>query len=195
MTFWDLGTNDLMTVWFAQLIHGELYFIDYHESSGEGWEFYAKMLQDKGYVYKAHYFPHDGNKRVRGAQIYTDRQLAEQSGIRPIKVIPVTLSVAGDIRNYCKPALALCSFDEEACAVGIMHLDNYRKKWDKVGGMFTQEPLHDNSSHGADAFRTGAVAFKKNLFIESASNLQSTRKVLTSTSGIARGKVKLGRTS
>lgn len=195
MTFWDLGLNDLMTVWFAQLIHGQLYFIDYHESSNEGWEYYAKMLQDKGYVYKAHYFPHDGNKRVRGAQVYTDKQLAEQSGIRPIKVIPVTTSVAADIRNYCKPALVMCTFDEEKCAVGIMHLDNYRKKWDKAGGMFTQDPLHDEASHGADAYRTAAVAFKKNLFNEVATNTQSTRKVLTSTSNIQRNKVRLGRTS
>jgi hypothetical protein len=183
-----------MSVWFGQLIHGELYFIDYHESSNEGWEYYAKMLQDKGYTYKCHYFPHDGNKRVRGAQVFTDRQLAEQLGIRPIKVIPVTTSVFADIRNYCKPSLPMCTFDEEACAVGIMHLDNYRKKWDKVTCMFTETPLHDESSHGADAYRTAAVAFKKNMLNDNHAPV-ATRKVLTTTSGIARNKVRLGRTS
>lgn len=195
MTFWDLGLNDQMSVWFAQLIHGELYFIDYHESSNEGWDYYAKLLQDKGYTYKCHYFPHDGNKRVRGAQVFTDRQLAEQLGIRPIKVIPVTNSVYADIRNYCKATLPMCTFDEEKCSVGITHLDNYRKKWDKVASMFTEEPLHNEASHGADGFRTAAVAFKKNMLNELIAAAASTRKVLTSTSNIQRNKVRLGRTS
>lgn len=162
-TFWDLGLNDQMSIWFAQYIRGELYFIDYHESSNEGWEYYAKLLQDKGYIYDTHFFPHDGNKRVRGAQVFTDRQLAETLGIRPIKVIGVTSSVFADIRNYCKPSFALCTFSEEGCAVGISHLDNYRKKWDKQTGMFTEEPLHNEASHGADAFRTAAVALKTGL--------------------------------
>jgi hypothetical protein len=196
LTFWDLGLNDQMSIWFAQLIHGELYFIDYHESSNEGWEYYAKILQDKGYVYRRHYFPHDGNKRVRGAQVFTDRQLAEQLGIRPISVIPVTTSVFADIKNYCKPALPLCTFNDMLCGVGIMHLGNYRKKWDKVGGMFTETPLHDEASHGADAFRTAAVAFKKGMLNESEGRaVASARKVLVSSSNIKREKIRLGRTS
>jgi hypothetical protein len=159
-TFWDLGLNDQMSIWFAQHINNQLYFVDYHESSGEGWEYYAKMLQDKGYIYDTHFFPHDGNKRIRGAQVFTDRQLAETMGIRPIKVVPVTSSVFADIRNYCKPAMFQASFDVEKCHIGITHLDNYRKKWDKVAGMFTETPLHDSASHGADAYRTAAVALK-----------------------------------
>ena len=159
-TFWDLGLNDQMSIWFGQVINGELIFIDYHESSNEGWEYYAKLLQDKGYVYDTHFFPHDGNKRVRGAQVFTDKSLAETLGIRPIKVVPVTKSVSNDIRNYCRPALYACQFDIEACAVGINHLDNYRRKWDDKNSMFTEDPLHDVSSHGADAYRTAAVALK-----------------------------------
>jgi hypothetical protein len=159
-TFWDLGLNDQMSIWFGQIVRGEPVFIDYHESNNEGWEYYAKILQDKGYVYDTHFFPHDGNKRVRGAQIFTDRQLAESMGIRPIKVVPVTSSVFADIRNYCKPFLPTCLFDVEKCHAGINHLDNYRKKWNKQDSMFMEEPLHDDSSHGADAFRTAAVAFK-----------------------------------
>ena len=159
-TSWDLGLNDMMSVWFFQYIHGELYFIDYHESSNEGWEFYVKMLKEKDHNYQTHYWPHDGNNRVRGAEVFTDKKLAGQLGIRPIEVIPVTKSVALDIRNYCKPTLPLCFFDEEACAIGITHLDNYRKAWDKVGGMYKDSPLHDDSSHGSDGFRTAAVALK-----------------------------------
>ena len=159
-TAWDLGLNDLMTVWFFQYIDGELYFIDYHESSNEGWEYYAKMLKEKDHLYEKHLFPHDGNKRVRGAEVVTDKQMATQQGIRPIEIIPVTKSVAQDIKNHCITTLPLCYFDENACSAGIVHLDNYRKKWDKTVSMYSQEPLHDEASHGSDAFRTAAVALK-----------------------------------
>lgn len=162
-TEWDLGLNDMMSIWFSQLINGEKYYIDYHESSNEGWEFYAKLLTEKGYVFVGHLFPHDGNKRIRGAKVTTDKQMAEELGIRPIIVVGVTPSVDTDIRNYCKPTLPLCYFDEEKCAIGINHLDNYRRKWNAQQGMFTQEALHDEASHGADGFRTGAVALKKGL--------------------------------
>lgn len=164
-TIWDLGLNDQMSIWFFQFINGELYFIDYHESSNHGWEFYAALLTEKGHIYECHYFPHDGNKRIRGATVTTDRQMAEQLGIRPIKVVPVTSSVDKDIRNYCKPTLPLCYFDEENCSVGINHLDNYRKTWDKQASMFTDTPLHDEASHGSDAFRTGAVALKTGMLV------------------------------
>lgn len=162
-TCWDLGLNDMMTCWFFQLIHGELFFIDYHESSNEGWEFYAKMLTEKGHVYECHLWPHDGNKRVRGAVVTTDREMAGKLGIRPIKIVPVTKSVSNDIRNYCKTTLPLCYFDEENCSIGINHLDNYRKKWHQATSMFMDEPLHDEASHGSDGFRTGAVALKTGL--------------------------------
>lgn len=159
-TAWDLGLNDMMAVWFFQFIHGELYFIDYHESSNEGWEYYVKMLTEKGHIYEKHFWPHDGNKKVRGAEVFTDKQLASTLGIRPIEIIPVTKSVALDIRNFCKTTLPLCYMDQESCAVGINHLDNYRKKWDKQASMYRDEPLHDEASHGSDAFRTAAVALK-----------------------------------
>ncbi len=163
-TAWDLGLNDLMTIWFFQYIDGELYFIDYHESSFQTWEYYAKLLAKKDHVYEMHLFPHDGNKRVRlGDEIATDKQLAEKQGIRPIKIVPRTASVDNDIRNYCKTTLPLCYFDEENCGTGLNHLDNYRKVWSAKDSMFMSEPLHDEASHGADGYRTAAMAFKRGI--------------------------------
>jgi hypothetical protein len=46
---------------------------------------------------------------------------------------------------------------------GIVHLDNYKRKWSKTDGMFMEEPLHDEASHGSDAYRTAAVAYRKGL--------------------------------
>jgi len=160
-TWWDLGTNDLMTCWFYQKINGKHCFIDYFEDSNEGWDYYAKILSGKGYNYARHNFPHDGNKRMRGKQLFTDKQCAIDVGISPIKITPRTSNTYNDIINFCKPVLKNCWFDEEKCATGILHLDNYRKKWNKQDSMFMKEPQHDEASHGSDSFRTFAVNAEK----------------------------------
>ena len=46
-------------------------------------------------------------------------------------------------------------------AGGIKALGGYRKDWNEKLGAFRNEPRHDWASHGADAFRTGAVGFKE----------------------------------
>lgn len=156
-TYWDLGHNDLMTCLFYQFIDGQHRFIDYHEANNEGWAYYANMLQRKGYNYIRHYFPHDGNRRMRGAVLQSDREVAQGQGIRPIEVTNRTKDVWKDIQQHCKPMLRQTWWDEERCAQIILHLDNYRKKWSKADSMYMQEAVHDDASHGCDAFRTWAV--------------------------------------
>jgi hypothetical protein len=58
-TFWDLGVDDSMTIWFGQFIGKETRWIDYYENSGMGLAHYAKILKEKPYVYGDHYMPHD----------------------------------------------------------------------------------------------------------------------------------------
>ena len=48
--------------------------------------------------------------------------------------------------------------DESKCAKLIMRLDNYRRRWDRVNAMWMNEHVHDEASHGADAFRTFCIA-------------------------------------
>lgn len=159
-TFWDIGLNDLMTVWFFQHIGDKYRFIRYAEGQNEGWEYYANLLRSTGYVFGTHYWPHDGNKRILGAQVITGKQVAEGLGIRPITIVPRTNDVSADIRNHCKPVLPRCWFDEANCAAGIKHLDAYRKEWDERLGVWKESPLHNDASHGCDAFRTFAMGYR-----------------------------------
>lgn len=160
-TYWDIGqAADQMSILFYQEIQKRRCFIDYHESSGQGWDFYAKLLADKDYNYEKHYFPHDGNKRIVGNVILTSKQLAMAAGIKPIQVLNVTKSVHDDIRNYCKPILPMCWFDESKCDLLIKRLDNYRRRWDNINSMWLNDAVHDEASHGADGFRTYAVSEK-----------------------------------
>lgn len=156
-TWWDLGTNDLMTIWFTQFINNKHCFIDYEEASEQGWSYYANLLLSKGYNYKQHGFPHDGNKRMRGKELFTDKQMAEDCGIRPIIITPRTANAHQDVINHCQPILANCWFDEVKCEKGLNHLDNYRRKWHKQSSMFLKEHEHDEASHGSDSYRTFAM--------------------------------------
>lgn len=157
-TFWDIGgARDQFSIGFYQYISKQHRFIDYHESNGQGWNFYAKLLNDKGYAYDKHYLPHDGRQRKVGLEVYTNQELAEQAGIRPIEIVPVTKSVYDDIRNFCKPILPMCMFDESKCALLLNRLNSYRKRWDDINGMWMNDAHHDEASHGADMFRTFAV--------------------------------------
>jgi len=56
--------------------------------------------------------------------------------------------------------LGRCWFDEKRCADGLRALSYYRCEYDEDKRVFKDRPLHDWSSHGADAFRYFAVAWR-----------------------------------
>jgi len=158
-TFWDLGIDDSMTIWFMQTIGQELRFIDYHEGSGEGFAHYAGILQDKKYIYGDHFAPHDIEVREL-ATGKSRKEMAKKLGIN-FKVAPKLL--IDDGINAVRSVLNRCWFDKDKCSRGVQALKNYKHEWDDKNMVYRKSPLHDWSSHGADAFRTFAVGFKKKL--------------------------------
>ena len=160
-TFWDLGKgSDYTAIWFFQKVGNDYRFIDYHESWNEGWDFYAKLLNSKPYVYAEHVLPWDGNMKIAGKQMTTIRQMLWELGVHPTRCVPKTTDVWLDIKNHCKAVLPRCKFDAKKCKAGINALDNYRKEWDDKLGQWKNKPRHDESSHGCDAFRTFALGFQ-----------------------------------
>jgi hypothetical protein len=70
-------------------------------------------------------------------------------GVRPINV-----GVAQDPEeriNAGRAMIPVTWFDEEKCAGGLNRLRAYRKRWNKATRSYAG-PLHDEASHGADAF-------------------------------------------
>ena len=88
------------------------------------------------------------------------KQDLEKLGVRPIRVLPRTTDLWQDIKGNCKSTLPRCFFDEQNCAKGIRHLDNYRKEWDDRLAQWKDKPRHDESSHCADAFRTFVMGYQ-----------------------------------
>ena len=156
-TAWDLGIDDSMTIWFFQVIGQEFHFIDYYENSGEGLSHYAKVMQDKKYVYGKHYAPHDIMVRELG----TGKSRYEVAKGFGISFIPAPALEIDDGINAARQIFSQCWFDLDKCHRGINCLKNYRKEWDEQNKVFKNKPKHDWASHGADAFRRFAVGYRK----------------------------------
>ena len=64
--------------------------------------------------------------------------------------------------NAARMLIRKCYFDAKRCAKGLLALKAYQRKWDAKNKVYNQTPLHDWSSHGADAFRTLALNLDEN---------------------------------
>lgn len=158
-TFWDLGIDDDTAIWFVQFIGSEIRVIDYYYNHNQGLNHYAKVLQDKPYVYGSHWFPPDVKQRMQGATISTRYDiLCDILGSRLINVVEPHLVTDG-IASV-KSILPLCRFNEATAESGLKSLENYRQKYDERIKKYSDTPLHDWSSHAADAFRYMAVAYR-----------------------------------
>lgn len=152
-TAWDLGMDDYMSIWFAQIVGGEIRLVDYYENQNEGLEHYVRYLKEKPYNYAEHLFPHD----VRVRELSTGRsrfEALQEMGIEPT-VVP-KLDVEDGI-NAVRQILSRCWFDQSKTFYGVECLRQYCKRKDRLTGMFLPKAKHDKFSHGADAFRTLAT--------------------------------------
>ena len=154
-TAWDLGMADSTVVWFVQehACSGEIRVIDVLKGEGEGLVWYVKQLQDRNWIWGNHYFPHDVKVRELGIGQSRIEFLAGH-GLRAT-VCP-DLSIEDGIQAV-RLLLPRCWFDRDKCATGIEALKLYRRKFDEHGQEFSVRPLHDWTSHYADAFRYFAV--------------------------------------
>ena len=154
VTAWDLGIGDSTSIWFAQYVGQEIRVIDYYENSGVGLDHYAKELSSKNYHYMDHILPHD----VQVKELGTGKSRLEtlhNLGIQDVTIAP-KLGIEDGIQA-ARSMLNRCWFDEEKCNRGIEALRQYRREFDEKNKTWRGRPLHDWTSHGADAWRYLAV--------------------------------------
>ena len=156
-TWWDLGIGDSTAIWFSQRAGLERHFIDYYECSGEGLAHYAKALQDRDYIYGTHWAPHDIEARELGTG-KSRLEVARGLGLS-FKVAP-RLAVEDGIEAV-RNLLPRAWFDAERCRQGLRALKSYHRDFNERRQSYLPHPVHDWASHGADAFRTGAVTLKE----------------------------------
>jgi phage terminase large subunit len=158
-TWWDIGTGDPTAIWFTQNIGREVHVVDYYENSGAGVgiDFYAKHLQTMPYVWGEHHGPHDLEAHMFAANGKSTREVAAMLGLR-FKVVD-KLDKQSQI-NAARSFMKRCYFDKKKTERGINALMSYHYKWDDKRKCFGDEPYHDWSSNGADAFQYLAVGHK-----------------------------------
>jgi len=156
-TAWDLGVADHSSIIFFQQKGTAVQIIDYHEERGHGLPHYIQLLNEKPYIYKEHYAPHDievqefGNGKTR-------REIAYQLGVR-FKVVP-KLPVEEGIHAVTM-LLNRCWIDTDHCKSLIDALRHYHRKYIDKNRMFRSKPVHDWSSHACDAMRYLAVGLQE----------------------------------
>lgn len=157
-TFWDLGRADKTSIWFAQIVGFEFRLIDFYENRGFALQHYLDVLAartaEQGYAYGEHWLPHDAQNELLASERTIEQQMWAAG--HEVRITP-RLTVAAGI-DAARQLFARCWFDEERCADGLQGLRNYRYDVDEKTQAFSKNPLHDEASHAADAFRYFAVA-------------------------------------
>jgi hypothetical protein len=160
-TAWDIGTGDYTAIWFFQVLHGKIGLVGYYQNTGEGVPFYVAKLREmkerRGWTYGEHWYPHDAEVQEWGSGRTRVEQLIEAK----LKPRIVRHHHVDDGINAAREIFGKCWFDEEECADGLKALRNYRKDWDEEHAIWKDRPRHDWASHGADAFRYLAMAYRE----------------------------------
>lgn len=156
-TYWDLGFNDHTAIWFVQQMGVEYNLINYYQNRLVGIPHYIEHLQSLKYNYGMHNLPHDGDNNYVNAERSTLKQLRL---VYPGKV-RLTDRVSKKIVGIraARSIFGLLNFDEENTADGWQCLCRYAYDVDE-DGKFSQNPAHNEWSHGADAFQTMALSIK-----------------------------------
>jgi phage terminase large subunit len=146
----DLGWSDATAIWFVQFIGMETRLIRYIEDSQKTITDYLAKMQTYGYIYDTLWLPHDAENKTLAAAGRSIEQIVKSMGYKT-RIIPRT-PIADSI-NAARTLFRNCWFDRENCHDGLQCLRHYRYEVDSETKQFSKNPLHDQYSHGADAFR------------------------------------------
>lgn len=181
-TSWDIGIDDYMAIWFWQDDGFTASVIDYYEASGLGFddvvaicmpEVFIPPREDERFVgwsreralqqldrpipfvYGTSYLPHDvrmrevgagGRSRVQSLQMLGVPKIMKGAATNPDDRIAAVRRLLPMVRFHMSPRV-----DK-----GIKRLRRYSRKLNDALGTYTT-PLHDENSHGADAFGEYAI--------------------------------------
>ena len=174
-TSWDIGVDDYTAIWFLQvhIVDGapRVRIIDYYEASGfgpqdilpEALPEYTKDLQDRitalvelgrdhRFNYETHFYPHDVGVREWGSGGKSRVQTLVELGV-PIHSIRRGAAQNPEERiNASRRLLPICEFHQtKRVMIGLSRLRRYSRKKNEALGTYVGI-LHDENSHGADAF-------------------------------------------
>lgn len=153
--YFDLGMNDMTSMWFRQTVGREFRYVNYYQNSGEAIPHYVNHMRS---LYpQANWgrivLPWDAEIRELSSG-KTRQETFREMGVRTEVQKKQSLQ---DRINAVRTHLPKVVIDAVNCSEGIECLQNYSKKKDERNDVFTNTPIHNKYSHGADAFGYAAL--------------------------------------
>jgi len=130
--------------------------IDYIENSGVALDWYARALRERPYLYAPLILPHDAKARELGTG-KSRLELLEAMGFA-VRLAP-RLSPLDGIEAV-RRLLPRTWIDADRCGPGLRALRDYREHRDAKRRV-ALGPLHDWTSHAADALRYLMTAYEE----------------------------------
>lgn len=156
-TYWDLGVGDATHILCVQQSRGAIRLIDCIESNGKGVDFYAARLRERPYLYRQHVLPHDARQRSKETANSYEQTVKQLLGDR-VRVLGATGVEEGI--SAVRLLFPRLEADEVRCEPWLAAMQHYRRRVDPKTNETRPEPIHDWSSHAADATRTLAMAIR-----------------------------------
>jgi len=153
-TIWDLGWNDLMAIILVQRVASELRVIGVIMDNLRTLDSYVSELEALKYRWGTDWIPHDGRAKNTHTGKSTEEMLKAMK--RRVQIVPQI-----GIEDGIKAARMM--FPRVVMDKGASELLNSLKRYKRVqhsNGTFGA-PMHDDASHGADAWRYLAVVADK----------------------------------
>jgi len=172
----DIGRSDRTTIWWFQVIAGDVRVIDHYWSNGKDPDHYASVilgydvqinLIDKqievirgaqndwahhmAYNYGSINLPHDGRTKTFATNKSAEEQFSAVFGAGRVRITP-NLSVNDGIMATRQMLKRRCYFDT-SCEFGVNACRQYHYEWDDDKKMFRDRPEHDWTSDHADGLR------------------------------------------
>ncbi len=174
----DLGVTDSTAMWFWQEHQDYIAIIDYLEADGEYLdEYYIPLLRAKPYKYSQIWLPHDAKAKTLRTRRTTIEMMVEAFTASKVNVQP-RLDIQDGI-TAARFMLPSCRFnvtdtpEGNRVRQGIEALRAYHRTYNELTKSFSNDPHHDWSSNGADAFRGFALVAKQRTITKHKPEVQS----------------------
>jgi hypothetical protein len=158
-TSWDIGRADSTAIWFWRVRNrNQIEVLDWYENSLQGPEHYFDVVDGKGFKYVKHWLPHDAAALTLASQ----SSFEDQCRLR----WPGKVAIGPNLSLLDGLAAARWLLERDRirfhprCSGGLDALRAYRREWDPDARAYSNTPVHDWSSHTADAFRYLACVVK-----------------------------------
>lgn len=152
---YDLGKSDSTAIWYWRVNGlGGVDLINHYEAHGKELSHYFAVNEATGYGIQMHWLPHDARAHTLASRTSVEDQFREQYKGR-VQIGP-ELSIEDGISAGRWLLEQKCRF-HSLCEEAMETLAAYHFDWDEDLKIYSKNPVHDWSSHTADAWRYLAI--------------------------------------